>query len=129
MYKLKKRPKDFFLYSSCNIFLTDNRFGSDPFVYIFVYFVFFFLYSRMLLRNVCEWQPACPCNKWTYWLGDLFADKNWVIAPSSPFILIHYVLVSFHRTCRFHFRHFPAFLPLFFFTCIFLTVIACSRSL
>jgi len=49
------------------------------------------------LGNVCEWQPACPCNKWTYWLGDLCADKSRVIAPSrclspSPTLYPHYIL-------------------------------------
>jgi len=105
MYKLKKKAKDFFFsISPCNIFLKDNRFGSDLFVYVFVHFAFiFFPYTYCTSPLVCRSgmcasdSRACPCNKWTYWLGDLCADKNRVIAPSlrlwpSPTLYPHYIL-------------------------------------
>jgi len=40
----KKKARDFFFsISPCNIFLKDNRFGSDLFAYVFVHFAFIFI--------------------------------------------------------------------------------------
>lgn len=113
MYKIKKKidGKGFFLYSPYNIFLKDNRFGSDLFVYVFVHFTFiFFPYTyytlsyaasecmrvtagvsvqqmNILIRRPLRWQKPGDCT--------LIAFYPYPLYPLHPFAGLFAFISSF----------------------------------